>query len=372
MTDDLDVISNWAKSWAVQFNSKKTKNIVFTRREREHPPVFFGINGEEVEKINIHCHLGITFQSSASWHTHIDIIYKKACSRLSVLRQVKHLLDRSSLIRIYYAFIRPILEYGDVIWGNCSQHETELLENIQIEAARIITGLRRNSSRQKLYIELGLETLENRRNKHKLILFYKILNGMTPAYLYELVQPYLPRQTPYTLRNENNTFHPPLARTSSYFNSFIPSTIRLWNSLPLSLQKSPSLGIFRSGLEKFYRTDDIFKPFNYGIRKLNISHCQLRNNASNLKSHLFNQFLSENTFCANCNHPVEDNKHFFFICPKYNDVRQILLDSINSIADNVDINIELLLFGNRLFSYDMNIAIFKSVQKYISDTQRFV
>ena len=76
-----------------------------------------------------------------------------------MLRQVKHLLDRSLLIRIYYAFIRPILEYGDVIWGNCSQHETELLENIQIEAARIITGLRRNSSRQKLYIELGLETL---------------------------------------------------------------------------------------------------------------------------------------------------------------------------------------------------------------------
>ena len=65
-------------------------------------------------------------------------------------------------------------------------------------------------------------------------------------------------------------------------------------------------------------------------------------------------------------------QHFFFICPKYNDVRQILLDSIYSIVDNVDINIELLLFGNRLFSYDMNIAIFKSGQKYISDTQRFV
>jgi hypothetical protein len=44
------------------------------------------------------------------------------------------------------------------------------------------------------------------RNKHKLILFYKILNGLTPAYLYELVQPYLPRQSRYNIRNENNTF----------------------------------------------------------------------------------------------------------------------------------------------------------------------
>ena len=79
------------------------------------------------------------------------------------------------------------------------------MESVQIEAGRIITGFRCNSSRQKLYHELGWETLKNRRNKHKLILFYKILNGLTPAYLYELFQPYLPRQSGYNLRNENNT-----------------------------------------------------------------------------------------------------------------------------------------------------------------------
>ena len=73
-------------------------------------------------------HLGITFQSSATWKTHIDDIYKKACSRLFLLRQVKHLLDR------YFAFIRPVLEYGDVVWGNCTKKESDLLESVQIEA----------------------------------------------------------------------------------------------------------------------------------------------------------------------------------------------------------------------------------------------
>jgi hypothetical protein len=58
--------------------------------------------------------------------------------------------------------------------------ESDLLEIVQIEAGRIITCLRCNSSRQKLYHELGWKTLENRRNKHKLILFYIILNGLTP------------------------------------------------------------------------------------------------------------------------------------------------------------------------------------------------
>jgi hypothetical protein len=65
------------------------------------------------------------------------------------------LLDRYSLIRIYFAFIRPVLEYGDAVWGNCTKKESDLLESVQIEAGRIITGRRCNSSRQKLYRELG-------------------------------------------------------------------------------------------------------------------------------------------------------------------------------------------------------------------------
>ena len=77
LTDDLNVISNWAKKWAVQFNPQKTKNIVFSRRDREHPPVYFGLNGDEIDEIDNHCHLRITFQSSATWKKHIDDIYKK-------------------------------------------------------------------------------------------------------------------------------------------------------------------------------------------------------------------------------------------------------------------------------------------------------
>lgn len=52
------------------------------------------------------------------------------------------------------AFIRPTLEYGDV-WGNCSKENPELLENVQIKAARIIAGLRVNSFKGILYSELG-------------------------------------------------------------------------------------------------------------------------------------------------------------------------------------------------------------------------
>ena len=52
------------------------------------------------------------------------------------MRKLKFSLDRKSLETIYIAFIRPLLEYADVIWDNCAQYEKNELEKIQIEAAR--------------------------------------------------------------------------------------------------------------------------------------------------------------------------------------------------------------------------------------------
>ena len=56
------------------------------------------------------------------------------------MRKLKFLLDRDSLQIIYVSFIRPILEYADIVWDNCTQYELNALEKIQIEAARIVTG----------------------------------------------------------------------------------------------------------------------------------------------------------------------------------------------------------------------------------------
>ena len=50
---------------------------------------------------------------------------------------LKFKLDRKSLEIIYTTFIRPILEYGDVIWDTCTQYEKQELDKIQTEAAKI-------------------------------------------------------------------------------------------------------------------------------------------------------------------------------------------------------------------------------------------
>ena len=105
---------------------------------------------------------------------------------------LKHILDRNALIKIHFAFIRPILEYGSIALDDCSQENSFLLENVQVAAGRIITGLRKNSSRNALYSELGWEPLSIRRERQKLknLMFYKIFHGIVPHYLQELFLPF--------------------------------------------------------------------------------------------------------------------------------------------------------------------------------------
>ena len=61
---------------------------------------------------------------------------------------LKHILDRNALIKIYFAFIRPILEYGSIVWDNGSQENSVLLENVQVAAGRIITVF------EKIHLEM--------------------------------------------------------------------------------------------------------------------------------------------------------------------------------------------------------------------------
>ena len=81
---------------------------------------------------------------------------------------------------MYISFSRPLLEYGDIIWDNSSAANKRALENIQVEALRITTGGTEVCSIQILYDDSKWETLQTRRNYHKLCQLYKMTNGLAP------------------------------------------------------------------------------------------------------------------------------------------------------------------------------------------------
>ena len=89
------------------------------------------------------------------------------------MRALKFKVSRKSLEQIYISFIRPLLEYCDSVWDNSSTEAKTQLEAFHIEAARTITGATKLCSINRLLGELGWESLQNRRNKHKIIIFIR-------------------------------------------------------------------------------------------------------------------------------------------------------------------------------------------------------
>ena len=82
-------------------------------------------------EVTSHKHLGIIFSNDCSWHNHTEHIKTKAWYRINVMRKLKFELDRRFLQTIYFSFIRPLLEYADVVLNNCAQYESNELKKIQ-------------------------------------------------------------------------------------------------------------------------------------------------------------------------------------------------------------------------------------------------
>ena len=234
---------------------------------------------EDIMEVESHKHLGVYLSNDCSWHTHIEYIKTKAWGRVNIMRKLKYVLDRKSLETIYLSFIRPLLEYSDVIWDNCTSIQKYELEKIQYEAARIATGSTKLVSIKQLEMETGWEALESRRLKHKLVLFFKMVTNQTPAYLSALVPPLVGEESRYNLRNTENIqlVH---ARTKLYSESFLPSVIREWNCLPLYVRNSSSTASFKLAISGSSRIIPTY--YFVGNRKAQILHTRLRTNCSSI------------------------------------------------------------------------------------------
>jgi hypothetical protein len=148
INNDLINVNEWAKIWLVDFNPKKTKALVITNATPPEINIKFG--GDNVEIINNHKHLGVTLPSDGNWTTHIDNITTSALKQVYVLRKLKFTLSRKNLSNIYITVIRPLLEYACDMWDGCFEYDSEKIEKIQLEAARIVTGLTKFSSLEAL------------------------------------------------------------------------------------------------------------------------------------------------------------------------------------------------------------------------------
>jgi len=361
---DLSNILEWSKQWLVNFNPAKTESMFCSLANFDKPKLTF--DNHVINSVDFHKHLGLTLSCDGTWHNHIQNIIASTNKILGSMKALKFKLHRKTLNQIYLAYLRPHLEYGSIVWDNCTTYEKELLEKIQYEAARIVTGLTRSVSNTTLINETGWITLEQRRKIQKLILVYKYTRGELPSYLSNLFPPYVRDVNQYNLRNSDDFAIIP-ARLEIFKNSTIPSSVSLWNALDSNTKNSENLNSFKRKLNSIYKGSNVPSFFITGDRYYSVIHCRLRNKCSNLNFDLYTNHLRDDPFCEYCNEP-EDSEHFLLRCRRYNDARLIMFQNTRPYHTLSTIK---LLYGNPMLNDKENAIIFKEVQRFIKSTGRF-
>ena len=250
LNQDLSSVKNWATQWKMSFNpdpNKQATEVLFSRKLNpvNHPPLYF--NGALVSSSSNQKHLGLILDKKLSFRDHLNEKIQKANKGIGLIKRLYSHVPRKSLLNIYKAYIRPHLDYCDIIYDQ--PHNItfcNMIESVQYNACLAITGTIKKSSRERLYQELGLESLRDRRWYHRLVFFYKIVNGISPTYL----RSFLPeKQRSYN--PERSNFYRNISWNTDYFNNtFFPYCIREWNELGPELRSTNSLSLFKKGLLK--------------------------------------------------------------------------------------------------------------------------
>ena len=119
LSNDLYQINKWALQQKMSFNlepSKQVREIIFSRKTKKifHPLLRY--NNSIVSQTPYQKHLGIFLDAQLTFEKHLKVITTKVNKTIGLLQKLQKTLPRPVLMTIYKAFVRPHLDYGDIIY----------------------------------------------------------------------------------------------------------------------------------------------------------------------------------------------------------------------------------------------------------------
>ena len=181
--------------------------------------------------------------SDLNWNYHIDKIRKKANSVLGFVKRNLNNCSQETKSLAYKALIRPHVEYCSAVWNPFSANS--IYKMVQRRAARYATNRYHNtSSVTSMLADLNWDTLESRRSKAQLVMFYKVIQDLVDIPASDYLTPAYSR----TRSNHSRKFRQFPCKSDVFKFSFFSHTVITWNSLPSNVAEASDLAHFRQGL----------------------------------------------------------------------------------------------------------------------------
>ncbi|MCS5550755.1 MAG: reverse transcriptase domain-containing protein [Gammaproteobacteria bacterium] len=260
---DLKELERWANKWGMRFNAKKCYILSINNKSSR----LYTLEDHILQEVQDNPYLGLQISNDLKWNIHVNNICKKANATLGFLRRNLRNVPESCCKTAYVSLVKSMMEYGATIWNPYLKGDIDKLERIQNRGVRFVKRdykSREPGSISKMKKELDLETLEERRHSLRLILMYKVVEGLVPALptsqFVNFTRPkrkiktrtYSDHITSNILEKRvcHNTkgLSIPDSRTPQYQNSFFVGTIIHWNHLPDSVVHASSVEAFKTAL----------------------------------------------------------------------------------------------------------------------------
>ena len=179
LSSDLSKINLWAWQWKMRFNADKTEEVIFScKREKSIHPIL-KLGDEIISTKSEHKHLGLILDTKLNFKSHTREAIVKARRGIGLLKHLSKYVSREVLDQIYKLYVRPHLDYGDIIYHKYDPDKQ--LEQAQYKAALAVSGAWKGTNRSRP----GWETLYDRRWYRRLCHFFVLFKSKTPLYLYQ-------------------------------------------------------------------------------------------------------------------------------------------------------------------------------------------
>ena len=237
----LNAIESWSNEWQLSLALNKCKVISFYCRKAivNFQYSLFNFTLSYVDNIT---DLGIILTSDLSFSKQIDKVCSKARCRSAMILKCFQSRDKYLLFRAFIVYVRPILEYCCNVWSPYRVCDIRKIESVQRLFTKRLRGMKEMPYPDRLKC-LGAESLEMRRIKYDLSMYFKILHGIVDSNSDSMFQV-------RDIRTRNNG----LTLFKSKFNCnleryiFRNRCINIWNLLPQTVVGSSDIFAFKRRL----------------------------------------------------------------------------------------------------------------------------
>ena len=145
------------------------------------------VHEHEIRRVRLVKYLGLMVDDCLTWEAHVEYITGKMNRSIGILKRVRHIVRKDSLMLLYQTMIEPYFRYCNVVWGQCNEGLKDKLQNLQNRAARTIAKLKYyEADHQKLLSDFGWLSVRDLITYDTGVFMYEIVHSLAPGHITDL------------------------------------------------------------------------------------------------------------------------------------------------------------------------------------------